>query len=64
MKSELNIYHNKYQELSTKALDWFIKSLDYMPETEEWQICRLKEKIYEREAQEYLKKFEKGIKHG
>jgi len=61
MKSETVILLGKYQKLSDQGIDWFIKSFKYQPESEEWQICRLKEKIYCREALKTLEKFEKEI---
>ncbi len=62
MKSEFNIFYNKYQELTDISINWFIKSLNYIPETEEWQICRLKEKILMKEAMKNLENAVKELK--
>jgi hypothetical protein len=61
LRSEVFIYHDKFQDLSDKAIDFFIKSIKYLPESEEWQICRLKERIYNREAIKYLIKLQEAI---
>jgi hypothetical protein len=56
MNNDFYIYHAKFQELSTKALDWYLKSLKFKPNNPEWQICRLKREIYAKKALVYLKK--------
>ena len=44
------IAHDKFQEYSNKALDWYIKSWMYDPEGEEYQICLLKQSILKKKA--------------
>lgn len=58
------VYHDKFQELSDKGIDLFIKSLKYPPDSLEQQICRLKGEIYKRESLKYLKLFLAGIENG
>lgn len=54
--SEFYIYHDKFQDLSNKAIDWYIKSWKYKIDSDERTICRLKRNIYMREALSCLKK--------
>ncbi len=52
--SEFYIHSDKYQELSNEAIDWFIKSLKFPYKSDEWQVCRLKERIINRQAVKHL----------
>lgn len=61
MKSDFYISHNKFQDLSNKALDWYLKSGKFQYNSNEWKICRLKQDIYNQEAMKYLKKAVKEI---
>jgi hypothetical protein len=54
MKSEFYIHHDKFQELSDKAIDYFIKSREFKMNSPEWQICRLKRQIYWKQAIKHL----------
>lgn len=54
MRSEFYIHHAKFQDLTDKALDWYIKSLKFKRKSDEWTICRLKERIYTRQAIKHL----------
>lgn len=49
------INHDKFQDYSNKATDWFIKSWKFKIDSDEWKICRLKKAIYEKKATEHLK---------
>lgn len=59
--NEFLINHKKFQHLSDVAQDWFVKSFKYPENSEEFQICRLKRKMYMREAMKYLKEANKWI---
>jgi len=61
-RSEFYIYHDKFQALSSKAIDWFLRRQKYKKESPEWQICNLKRQIYMREAIYNLKKAVKWLK--
>ena len=61
IKSEFYIYHNKFQDFSDKALDWFIRSWKYAYNSDEWKVCRLKQSILKRKAMEYLDKAGKEL---
>jgi hypothetical protein len=50
----------KYQGLSDLATGWFIKSWKYKINSDEWQICRLKQKVLNREARKHLRE---ALKH-
>lgn len=53
IRSEFWIHCAKEIELSNLALDWFIKSLKFKYKSDEWMICRLKEKIYMKQAMKH-----------
>lgn len=53
-KSDFYIHHDKFQELSDKATDYFIKSWKFKTNSPEWQICRLKRQIYWKQAIKHL----------
>ncbi len=55
IRSEFYINVAKFDDYSNKSIDWFIKSLKYEYGSLEWQICRLKEKLYFKEAMKHLK---------
>ena len=57
--SEFYIHHDKFQDLSDKAVDFFIKSFKFEYESPEWKICRLKQSIYMKEALKHLKETQK-----
>lgn len=59
--SNFYIYHAKFQDLSDKAVDWFVKGWKFKPNSYERQICDLKSKIYKREAMKYLNKANKEL---
>ena len=61
--SNFHLYHAKFQDLSDKALTFFIKSIKYKPESDHWIILRAKERIFNKEALRYLKKAVKEL-HG
>ena len=61
MNHSFYIYHNKFQDLSNKAIDWYLKSSKFKYESNEWKICRLKQDIYKTEAKKYLLKAVKEI---
>jgi len=52
--SNFYVCHDKFQELSNKATDWFIESWDLKEIDKE--IALLYRKKYHKEALEYLKK--------
>lgn len=47
--SEFEKYHNQ-------SLDWYFRSLRFKSGSDEWLICRLKMKIYNRKAFSFLKR--------
>ena len=59
--NNFQLNHAQFQGLSNKAIDWFIKSFKFKPQSPEWQICRLKRKIYMKKAIEYLKEANKCL---
>ena len=64
MSNNFYINHAKFQDLSNKALDWFIRSWKYKIGSDERKICCLKQRIYNREAVEYLNKAVKELENG
>lgn len=54
MRSEFHIHNTKFQELTDLAIDWYIKSLKFKYKSDEWTICRLKERIYTKQALKHL----------
>ena len=62
MTNNFYIYHNKFQDLSDKAIDWYLKSGKWKYNSDQWQICRLKQGMYKKEAMKYLKKCVKEMK--
>ena len=46
---------NEFEKYHNQALDWYFKSLKFKYGSDEWKICMLKYKIYEREAFNTLK---------
>ena len=63
MKDSFYINHNKFQNYSDKAIDWYLKSRKFKRNSDEWQICILKKRIYNKEAIKYLKKAVKEIEY-
>jgi hypothetical protein len=61
--NDFYIEHDKFQELSDKSTNWFIKSFDCKFDGYEFQICRLKSKMYFRDALVHLKKANKLLNH-
>ena len=61
MRSNFYIYCAKFLDLSNRAVDYFIKSWKYKPDSDEWVICRAKERIFNKEALKYLKKTRKEL---
>lgn len=51
---EFRSQHQKFQEYSDTAIDWFIRSTKFKYGSPEWKICRLKRQIYMREAIKHL----------
>lgn len=54
MGSDFYIHHDKFQDLSDKAIDWYVKSFKFKYQSPEWQICRLKQQIYMNQALRHL----------
>jgi len=52
--SNFYINHNKFQEYSDKAIDWFLRSCEFKHGSDEWLICRLKRKIFMKKALQQL----------
>ncbi len=50
LRSEYYINLEHYLKLSGESIDWFIKSLKYKYNSDEWQICRLKSNILSKES--------------
>lgn len=61
VRSEFYIGHSKFQDLSDRAIDWLINSFKYESDSDEWKICRLKRRIYMREAIKHLKEANKCL---
>lgn len=61
MRSEFYIYHNKFQDLSDKAIDWLIKSFKLKYRSLEWKVCRANYELLKNEAMKHLKE---AIKNG
>ena len=61
IRSEFYIEHDKFQDLSDKAMEWFVKSFKYPAGSDEYKICHLKSNLYMREALNHLKKAEKEL---
>ena len=60
--SEFYIHHDKFQDLSNKALDWFIKGFKFDYGSDEWQICKLKQRIFNKEAMRHLELAQKYLR--
>jgi len=54
--TDFYINHDKFQDLSNKAIDWTIKSWKFRHNSPEWKVCKLKREIFMRDALEYLDK--------
>lgn len=55
IKSDFYIEHDRFQDLSDKAIGWFVKSFKYDLGSDECKICRLKQDILMRKALKHLK---------
>jgi len=57
MKNDVGFWNEfeKYNKMANKALDFYIKSLQYPLKSEESQICRLSAEIQRREMRKSLK---------
>ena len=64
IKSDFYIAHARFQDLSNKALDWFIRSWNFKVNSDEWRVCLLKQKILNRKAGECLADAVKELKNG
>ena len=51
---ELKVEINRYTKLSETALGWFLKSTQYPYKSDEWMVCRLKERLVRTEAYRHL----------
>jgi len=47
LTKQIDFYQNK-------STDWFIRSYKFQRDSYEWQICRLKSKIYYQKVEEYI----------
>lgn len=62
MLNNFELVHKQFQFYLDKAIDWFLKSFKFRYGSEEWQICRLKRKMFMRKAIGYLKEANKILK--
>jgi hypothetical protein len=59
--NEFYIYQEKSSDYAAKSSNWEIKSWKYPYNSDEWQLCRLKAKIYNKKEMEYLEKAQKEL---
>ncbi len=64
ISSDFYIFHNKFQDFSNRALDWFIKSWNFKWESDEWKVCLLKQRIFNKKGMEYLDLAVKELNNG
>ena len=56
MNPDFYLQVDLYLGLSDRATDWFIKSWKFEYNTDDWKLCRINEKILDREAVKHLRK--------
>ena len=54
MRSEFWIHLDKEQDYDNKSFQWYVKSLKFKYGSDEWMICRLKMRIYDRQSLKHL----------
>jgi hypothetical protein len=53
---ELKAGLQEFEKYHNKAIDWYLRSLTFKRNSDEWMICRLKYKIYRHKAFGFAKR--------